>query len=132
MAVEESEGRLRVIVDRGEVFAVYLGRGKGLTGQKAKGTASDDSASNDTASNDTAADLSTADAAATDAASTDSADANAFTCDNVPLDMLVRRIPMSRLALTAWGVFEMARAAGPRSERMVHGRTSRSLAAQLA
>ena len=40
----------------------------------------------------------------------------------------LRQIPMTRLALTAWTVFEMARAAGPRPQRMVHGRASRSLA----
>ena len=42
----------------------------------------------------------------------------------------IQRIPMSRLALTAWGVFEMARAAGLRPERMVHGRANRAFATQ--
>lgn len=52
----------------------------------------------------------------------------------IPLDQSAgafeRRVAMSRLAVTAWGVFEMARAAGPRPERMVHGRASRSVAPQ--
>lgn len=41
-----------------------------------------------------------------------------------------QRIRMSRLALTTWGVFEMARAAGPRPERMVHARADRRYAIQ--
>jgi hypothetical protein len=43
-----------------------------------------------------------------------------------------RRIEISRLSLTAWGVFEMARAVGPRPERMIHGHTRRSIATQFA
>jgi hypothetical protein len=41
-----------------------------------------------------------------------------------------RRIQMPRLALTAWGVFEMARAAGSRPDRMVHAQPKRSLETQ--
>jgi hypothetical protein len=52
--------------------------------------------------------------------------------DDSCTDNVVRRIEISRLALTAWGVFEMARAAGPRPERMIHGRANRSIAAQCA
>ena len=47
-------------------------------------------------------------------------------CEPIP----DRRIAMPRTALNAWGIFEMARAAGPRPERMVHGRANRSVAAQ--
>lgn len=62
----------------------------------------------------------------------DEAEGRQSRTDYADASAAAREIPMSRLALTAWGVFEMARAAGPRPERMVHGRSSRDLQTQLA
>ena len=44
------------------------------------------------------------------------------TPESATAEFIDREIPVSRVALTAWTVFEMARAAGPRPERMVNGR----------
>ncbi|HEX4000860.1 MAG TPA: hypothetical protein VHX65_20095 [Pirellulales bacterium] len=94
MAIQESEGRLSIVEERGQVFAVYR-----------RFDSADDG---------------------------EIVDRELVRGDNPISGEFDRRIAMSHLALTAWCIFEMARAAGPRPERMVHARARRSFATQTA
>ena len=109
MALRESDGYLGFVEEQGELFAVYRRHDR-----------ADDS-------NTAESEMAAADSVVAGHVAVGSATA----C--IAGSAVDRRIAMSRVALTSWSVFEMARAAGRKPERMVHGRRAEQpLAPQLA